>query len=73
MLRECSENVKFERMCEKRETGKNVEDRIGEGRAGGWVEGEEKGPSQQFQVRAKFSSFSRPSHLEILVLRLLCV
>ena len=29
--------------------------------------------SQQFLVRATFSSFSRPSHLGILVLRLFCV
>ena len=32
-----------------------------------------KGQPQQFLVRATFSSFSRPSHLEILVLRLFCV
>ena len=35
-------------------------------------QGEEDQPHQSL-VRATFSSFSRPSHLEILVLRLLCV
>ena len=34
---------------------------------------EEEGPPQQFLVRATFSSFSSPSHLGILVHRLLCV
>ena len=33
----------------------------------------EGGQPQQFVVRATFFSFSRPSHLEILVLRLICV
>jgi len=33
----------------------------------------EEGQPQQFLVRATFSSFSRPSHLGILVLRLFCV
>ena len=33
----------------------------------------EEGQPQQFLVRASFSSFSRPSHLGILVLRLFCV
>ena len=33
----------------------------------------EEGQPQKFLVRATFSSFSCPSHLEILVLRLLCV
>ena len=33
----------------------------------------EEGQLQQFFFRATFSSFSRPSHLEILVLWLLCV
>ena len=33
----------------------------------------EEGQPHQSLVRATFSSFSRPSHLEILVLRLLCV
>ena len=32
----------------------------------------EEGQPQQFLVRATFSSFSRPSHLEILVLTTLC-
>jgi len=31
----------------------------------------EEGQPQQFHVRATFSSFSRPSHLEILVLSIL--
>jgi len=31
----------------------------------------EEGQPQQFLVRAAFSSFSRPSHLEILVLSIL--
>ena len=33
----------------------------------------EEGQTQQFLVRATFSSFSSSNHLEILVLRLLCV
>ena len=33
----------------------------------------EEGQPQQFLVRATFSSFSRPSHIEFIVLRLLCV
>ena len=33
----------------------------------------EEGQPQQFLVRATFSSFSRLSHLRILVLRLFCV
>ena len=37
------------------------------------VEREEEGQPQQFLVWATFSSFSRPSHLKILVLRSLCV
>ena len=32
------------------------------------IKGGEEGQPQQFLVRATFSSFSRPSHLEILVL-----
>ena len=35
--------------------------------------GGEEGQTQQLLVRATFSSFSHPNHLEILVLRLLCV
>ena len=35
--------------------------------------GGEEGPPHQFLVRATFSSFSRPNHLEILVLWLLSV
>ena len=34
--------------------------------------GGKEGQPQQFLVRATFSSFSRPSHLEILVLTTLC-
>ena len=37
------------------------------------IEGGEEGQAQQFIVRATFSLFSRPSHLGILVLRILCV
>ena len=33
----------------------------------------EEGQPQQLLIQAPFSSFSRPSHLEILVLRLLCI
>ena len=33
----------------------------------------EEGQTQQFLVRATFSSIYRPSHLEILVLPLICV
>ena len=32
----------------------------------------DEGQTQQFLVRATFTSFSRPSHIEILFLRLLC-
>ena len=39
----------------------------------GSVNGGEEAQPQKFLVRATFSSFSRLSHLEILVLRLLCV
>ena len=39
----------------------------------GSVNGGEEGQPQKFLVRATFSSFSRPSHLGILVLRLFCV
>ena len=35
------------------------------------LEGGEEGQPQQFLVRAIFSSISRPSHLEILVLSIL--
>ena len=40
-----------------------------------WIshQGGEEGPPQQFLVRATFSSFFLPSHLEILVLRLMCL
>ena len=35
--------------------------------------GGEEGQPQKLLVRASFSSFDRPNHFEILILRLLCV
>ena len=75
-LRDCDTGLKRYRILKIRACGKysiplNVQIKIIELQS--LNEGPEEGQPQHCLVRATFSSFSRPSHLEILVLRLLCV